>query len=606
MAELTLDTLAPYLETAVDLTALGTDGYLVVADLGEMYLKLGSSTISNYAGPSGEQRAGQNIVFSFTDGDPPGGSPKQGGRYTTIASTGWSFDIDVGTAEKEAWIYFGAFGPSQTTITATLSDGSASPVSSTYTGATGNIDNTVAHIIFAAGSSGQTLTIEIENTGGDQYSTFSGAAVAAGAAPDPATAVIVTGPTSGLVGVASGNFTVSADGAISGDLEVTPSAATGTFTPTSVTINSGSPTGTFTYTPASAGAKTISFDNDGGLTDPADKTYTAVSAVAYDDSHIIANRFSWHDTGTAIVAVNMRSSIRFGFQGTSLSLLLEAATDGAGTIQYSIDHGPIESADYQDVSLLQIATGLSDADHQFEMWVATVNPDADRWDGPDSAFSLKGVVLGAGKALIDSDVAVRPLWVVYGDSTTAQYDSTNHETGTNSWASIAAAGLNLELAQIAFTLQGYASGGAGNVPSTLDAWDFYYDGASRLSGGAFIEQPDYISSVQGINSGANQADVEAHIDNIATAAPGTIHFLHVPMGGNSRANITAAYNAKKATHPELVLVDYGATLEIGMVDGPTQHLWDFIHPTPLRHAEEGAAFAHAFLSRRARFTVTID
>ncbi len=98
----------------------------------------------------------------------------------------------------------------------------------------------------------------------------------------PATAVSLTGPTSGVNGVASTNFTVSANGAITGSVVVTPSAGGGggSFSPATVTLTSGSPTGTFTYTPASVGTKSITVTNDGGLTNPAAITYTVSAAPA--------------------------------------------------------------------------------------------------------------------------------------------------------------------------------------------------------------------------------------------------------------------------------------------------------------------------------------
>ena len=92
-----------------------------------------------------------------------------------------------------------------------------------------------------------------------------------------ATAVTMSGPSSGTVLVASTNFTVGANGAITGTVVVTPSdgGAGGTFTPTTVSISSGSPTGTFTYTPATTGVKTISVTNDGGLSNPSNISYTS-------------------------------------------------------------------------------------------------------------------------------------------------------------------------------------------------------------------------------------------------------------------------------------------------------------------------------------------
>lgn len=95
-----------------------------------------------------------------------------------------------------------------------------------------------------------------------------------------ATATTLTGPSSGTVSVASSNFTVGANGAITGTVIITPSDAAngGTFSPTTVSINTASPTGTFTYTPASTGVKTISTTNNGSLTNPTAISYTSNAA----------------------------------------------------------------------------------------------------------------------------------------------------------------------------------------------------------------------------------------------------------------------------------------------------------------------------------------
>ncbi len=90
-----------------------------------------------------------------------------------------------------------------------------------------------------------------------------------------ATAYSVTGPTTGPSGVESDPFTVTPNGPVEGTVTVTPSDGNGgTFDPATVDL-SGDDTPTFTYTPSSAGVKTITFTNDGGLTDPAPLEYTA-------------------------------------------------------------------------------------------------------------------------------------------------------------------------------------------------------------------------------------------------------------------------------------------------------------------------------------------
>lgn len=99
----------------------------------------------------------------------------------------------------------------------------------------------------------------------------------------PATAVTMSGPSSGTVLVASANFTVGANGLITGTVIVTPADGGdgGTFTPTTVSISSGTPTGTFTYTSATTGVKTISVTNNGGLSNPSNISYTSNAAGAY-------------------------------------------------------------------------------------------------------------------------------------------------------------------------------------------------------------------------------------------------------------------------------------------------------------------------------------
>ena len=97
-----------------------------------------------------------------------------------------------------------------------------------------------------------------------------------------ATAYTLTGPISGAVGAASLAFTVTASGTLGNPAIVTPSDAGGSggFAPTTITLAAGNnSSATFTYTPGSAGAKTISTTNGGGLTNPSAIIYTASAAA---------------------------------------------------------------------------------------------------------------------------------------------------------------------------------------------------------------------------------------------------------------------------------------------------------------------------------------
>lgn len=104
----------------------------------------------------------------------------------------------------------------------------------------------------------------------------------------PATATTLIGPSSGTTGVPSTNFTVGANGTITGTVTITPGDGGdgGTFTPTSVAISSGTPTATFTYTPASTGVKSISISDDGGLTNATPLSYTSNAASSTYDPRV--------------------------------------------------------------------------------------------------------------------------------------------------------------------------------------------------------------------------------------------------------------------------------------------------------------------------------
>lgn len=109
---------------------------------------------------------------------------------------------------------------------------------------------------------------------------------AVGAQPilQAATTYTLTGPSTATVGSASSNFTVQSNGTLSSAVTVTPSdgGGGGSFSPATVTLAanaSGTSSATFTYTPASAGTKTISTTNNGGLTNPASISLTASAAA---------------------------------------------------------------------------------------------------------------------------------------------------------------------------------------------------------------------------------------------------------------------------------------------------------------------------------------
>lgn len=73
-----------------------------------------------------------------------------------------------------------------------------------------------------------------------------------------ATTATLSGPTSGIVGVTSTNFTVSLNGIYTGTITPSDSGAGGTFSPTVLTWTSSAASQAFTYTPVEVATIPIS------------------------------------------------------------------------------------------------------------------------------------------------------------------------------------------------------------------------------------------------------------------------------------------------------------------------------------------------------------
>ena len=177
-----------------------------------------------------------------------------------------------------------------------------------------------------------------------------------------ATTYIFSGPSSGTVAAASTPFSVHllSGQTVPAPVTVTPhdGGAGGTFTPVTVNLTTAAPSATFTYTPASAGAKTISVTNNRGLTDPANLTYTATASL-FDPSTIAglklwlkadtlalsdgASVAAWNDsssnaynlTGGAQFKTNIvngKPVVRFDGIGATLSRLVDIAVPQPYTI----------------------------------------------------------------------------------------------------------------------------------------------------------------------------------------------------------------------------------------------------------------------------------
>ena len=122
------------------------------------------------------------------------------------------------------------------------------------------------------------------DTTGAQYGQIEYGAVGSLTSPfTPASAVTLSGPTTGTAGSPSANFTVGTNNPIaSGSVVVTPSDSSGggTFSPASVTLTSSTATATFTYTAAAAGTYSIAVTNNASLANPSAISFAASNPVS--------------------------------------------------------------------------------------------------------------------------------------------------------------------------------------------------------------------------------------------------------------------------------------------------------------------------------------
>lgn len=168
----------------------------------------------------------------------------------------------------------------------------------------------------------------------------------------------LSGPSGGAPGAPSTNFTVAlpVGGVVVGTVTVTPSSGGGggTFTPSTVALTTVAPSVTFTYTPASVGAKTISVTNSGGLTNPGNLTYTAAVTP-----HLL-------DTLISYWKLDEASGTRNDSQGTNHLTASGAPLGVSGKIS---NGAQFVAASSQELTLASNASLQVSSDFTFSVWV---------------------------------------------------------------------------------------------------------------------------------------------------------------------------------------------------------------------------------------------
>lgn len=414
-----------------------------------------------------------------------------------------------------------------------------------------------------------------------------------------ATTYTLAGPASGATGVASANFTVTASGTLASSVTVTPSDASngGTFSPTSVTLASGSNTSaTFVYTPASTGTKTISTTNSGTLTDPSAVTYTATAAlvtIARNNAAIYYAPGVWADDGTSANANSMGSYLSFRFTGTSLAMSIVALS---GIANYPVVRAYIDSKSVTEFQVtsgqtsVAIATGLTAGTHTVTIMLRALADVASVWT-LTNALKITSFVIDGG-ATVSAPTIKSKKALIFGDSiSVGAYitGTTAYPAGWDpaiSYSVLVAQALGAEYGLIGYDGQGFTKAGSEtSIPALSTAYALNSSGVSRLTSGRFTSAPDYIICEHGVNGSYAQSDVATAISNFRTAAPSAVIFFILPLGNYGRPTIAAAVNAAIAAgDTKLFLIDLGSDYFASLAGSGNGYSVDGTHPLAWVHA----------------------
>lgn len=272
-----------------------------------------------------------------------------------------------------------------------------------------------------------------------------------------------------------------------------------------------------------------------------------------------------HGSSTYVLSNNPGWYVKTRFSGTSIALLVDASNfnaNGDVEIGYSIDGAAITLYDIQiaDTQIV-LGSGLANTTHTLRVDLVKVGPTTtDRWNTPQAALKLTGIVIDSG-ATLSAPTINTPSMVIYGDSILEGRAnlSASDSDSTKAFGRLIANAWAAEYGQIGFTSQGVQWPGQGNVPVASGSWDLYYAAHSRLVSGAFAPQPNVILLCWGQNhpQAGDDTTLASIISSMRTAAPTAYIVVVVPWTANDAANLASAVTI--ANDPKCVLVNTGST-----------------------------------------------
>lgn len=405
-----------------------------------------------------------------------------------------------------------------------------------------------------------------------------------------ATAITNVGPTTGFISEPSTSFTLAlspVNGTTSGDVHATLSdgGAGGTFLPSNVlTLNTATQSLAYTYTPATAGAITISVTNDGGLSNPTNLTYTSVDTVTIpvNDASVHWSPGNVYVNGSSYARMLCNHGYcKMGFTGTSYRWLINPAImAGLSAGSYPYIYWEVDGLPWQNIQLAStttqvvFATGLAAGNHRIWAWMYIPDSSVDVWrnTAPLCAIDVTSVKLDVGATAItptDECVVWPDIAIFFGDSITQAVNI--HPIAA--WPSAVGNALNCEMGAIGYSSQGWQHAGNGTCPAFPSTWQFYFAGQART-----LADPKYVFNNECYNGGFVPSDVTSWIVLARAAWPTSKIMMVVAFAQRNASDFKAGVAAYQAAHsdPNVYLID----LVTAQPSDPSVNNWLGIGPHP--------------------------
>lgn len=460
----------------------------------------------------------------------------------------------------------------------------------------------------------------------------------------PSAQLTLTGPSTGVVNLASAAFTVTPSAALAAATVVTPndSSAGGTFTPPSLSFAQGATAGqTFTYTPTATGTPSISITNNAGLSNPSPLSYTVTSGgssttIPVPNADIVFSPGNWDTIPNGQMGANQTL-----LQSTAIGAYFKTRFSGSASFGVNFDfsqYADIPSGTLlvtanlddgleevtlpvqQDVNLHTFFTDLSTGVHSVEVTLSASNSTVgSRWGdtnlSPSNVLRVLNVELDAGGTL--SAPSVFEDWDFFpGDSISegVRAAGTTVEPADHGkpYAWFIANALKSERCHLGYASTGWTRGGDGNMPPFISFWSNYSKGRPKT----FATPPKRVWIMMGQNDG-NTADVTtaalALIPQMRAAFPQAFIFLVPPPSGISATFLQAAVTQYRTATPGDKNVEYLDYLSIyanggisGISGSATAQSVDSLHPLEKENGKIASALlekANPYINKTRYFGV---